>query len=152
MKLIVLSLALFCIIAYAAAGLGRERFPPRSTGPTFPRGGPRFPRQADNRGSVVIRGEKPLSGPDRRPSLDIDYNHRLAERNGMTADAFGGVNIRPGERAMPHAGLQFERNFRNGFIRGHGQVERGANNRFSPAFGVSGGFRFRRDVIDEPEY
>ncbi|CAD1479435.1 unnamed protein product, partial [Heterotrigona itama] len=110
-------------------------------------GSPRF-RRDDGRGSVGIRVEKPLSGPERRPSLDVDYNHRIYDKNGWNANAFGGANIRPGQSAQPHVGLNFERNFRNGFIGGSGQAQRLPGGRISPGFGVHGGFRFRRDVND----
>ncbi|KOC59676.1 Hymenoptaecin, partial [Habropoda laboriosa] len=110
-------------------------------------GSPRVRRQ--DRGSLVIHGEKPMSGPDRRPSLDVDYHQRVLDRNGMTANTYGGLNIRPGQPPQPHAGIQLQRNFKDGFIGGFGQVQRRPGGGPSPTFGISGGYRFRRDV-DEP--
>lgn len=111
----------------------------------------RFRREANPQGSVVLRGEKPLSGPDRRPSLDIDYQQRVLDRNGLNANAYGGLNIRPGQSAQPHVGLNFERRFKDGHIGGFGQVQRGPGGRPSPTFGIGGGFRFRRDVDEVVE-
>ena len=100
---------------------------------------------------MAVSVQKPLSGPDRRPSLDLDYQHRLNKN--WNTNAFGGVNIRPGQPAQPHAGVNFERQFKNGgFLGGSGQVQRFPGGRISPGFGLQGGFRFRRDVNDvEPE-
>ncbi|XP_048262934.1 hymenoptaecin-like [Bombus terrestris] len=140
MKFIVL--ALFCMAAYAAA----QEIEPEAVEEYY--GSPRFRRHADPQGSLVINGKKPLSGPDRRPSLDVDYHQRVYDRNGVNADAYGGLNIRPGQPAQPHLGVQIQREYKNGFIRGYSQAERGPGGRISPSFGVGGGFRFRRDVDD----
>lgn len=77
-----------------------------------------------------------------RPSLDIDYKHRIYDKNGMTGNAYGGVNIRPGEPSRQHAGFDFGKEYKNGFIRGQGEVQRGPGGRLSPYVGVNGGFRF----------
>lgn len=111
-------------------------------------GSPRFRRHADPQGSLVIDAKKPLSGPDRRPSLDVDYHQRVYDRNGVNADAYGGLNVRPGQPAQPHLGVQIGREYKNGFIRGYSQAERGPGGRISPSFGIGGGFRFRRNVDD----
>nr|ACA04900.1 hymenoptaecin [Bombus ignitus] len=134
MKFIVL--ALFCMAAYAAA----QEIEPEAVEEYY--GSPRLSRHADPQGSLVIEGTKPLSGPDRRPSLDVDYHQRVYDRNGMNADAYGGLNIRPGQPAQPHLGVQIQREYKNGFIRGYSQAERGPGGRISPSFGVVGGFRF----------
>ncbi|XP_048262935.1 hymenoptaecin [Bombus terrestris] len=134
MKFIVL--ALFCMAAYAAA----QEIEPEAVEEYY--GSPRFRRHADPQGSLVIDGKKPLSGPDRRPSLDVDYHQRVYDRNGVNADAYGGLNIRPGQPAQPHLGVQIQREYKNGFIRGYSQAERGPGGRISPSFGVGGGFRF----------
>ncbi|CAK9825157.1 unnamed protein product [Anthophora retusa] len=138
MKFIIL--ALFCSVAFAAAQLQPAVDDL-----------PRFRREANPQGSISIEAQKPMSGPDRRPSVDIDYNHKIYDQNGMNANAYGGLNIRPGQPAQPHVGMQFERNYRNGFIGGFGQVDRGFHGRPSPTFGVRGGFRFRRDVDEVME-
>ena len=141
MKFIALALALFGAVALSAGQVEPEALL-ESYNPV------RFRREADPQGSVVIHGQKPLSGPDRRPSLDVDYQHRVFDRNGANANAYGGLNIRPGQPPQPHIGIQAERNFNNdrGFIRGYGQVERGRSGGASPSFGLNGGFRFRRSV------
>ncbi|XP_068987167.1 hymenoptaecin-like [Bombus flavifrons] len=139
MKFIVL--ALFCMAAYAAA----QEIEPEAVEEYY---GSRFRRHADPQGSLVIDAKKPLSGPDRRPSLDVDYHQRVYDRNGVNADAYGGLNVRPGQRAQPHLGVQIEREYKNGFIRGYSQAERGPGGRISPSFGIGGGFRFRRNVDD----
>ncbi|XP_076656261.1 hymenoptaecin [Halictus rubicundus] len=144
MKFVSLALVLFCAVAYAAAQAELEE--PRED--YIPA---RFRRQSNNKGSVSVQATKPMSGPDRRPSVDVNYNQRVFDRNGATADAYGGLNIRPGQRPQPHIGIQAERTYRNGFVRGFGQVERGQRGRPSPTIGVSGGFRFRRDVDVELE-
>ncbi|XP_043261132.1 uncharacterized protein LOC122402426 [Colletes gigas] len=140
MKYIGLALTLLCAIAYTAAqqeqlGDEEESYIPE-----------RIRREADPQGSLVIQGTKPLDGPDRRPSLDVDYHNRVFDRNGGALSTYGGLNIRPGQSPQPHAGLQYERNFNNGFIRGHGQVQRGPGGGASPSFGMTGGFRFRREA------
>ncbi|XP_076638787.1 uncharacterized protein LOC143350587 [Colletes latitarsis] len=140
MKYIGLALTLLCVIAYTAAQqeqLGDEEESYISE---------RNRREADPQGSLVIQGTKPLDGPDRRPSLDVDYHNRVFDRNGGALSTYGGLNIRPGQSPQPHAGLQYERNFNNGFIRGHGQVQRGPGGGLSPSVGMSGGFRFRREA------
>ncbi|XP_076231670.1 hymenoptaecin [Calliopsis andreniformis] len=140
MKFIVLALALFGAVAFAAAEeesefLADDYNPARFRRDTKPHGG-----------SVVIQAEKPMSGPDRRPSLNVDYRQRVFERNGASAHAYGGLNIQPGQRAQPHLGVQMQREYKNGFIGGFGQVQRGPGGRPSPTFGLNGGFRFKRDV------
>ena len=140
MKFIALALALFGAVALSAGQVEPEDLL-ESYNPV------RFRREADPQGSLVIRGEKPLSGPDRRPSLDVDYHQRVFDRNGANANAYGGLNIRPGQPPQPHVGFQAERNFKNGgFIRGYGQVERGRGGGASPSFGLNTGFRFGRSV------
>ncbi|XP_017764026.1 PREDICTED: uncharacterized protein LOC108553568 [Eufriesea mexicana] len=112
---------------------------------------PRVRREADPQGSIVIQGQKPLGGPDRRPTLSADYQHRFYDKNGMNANAYGGITKQPGLPVMPHAGLSLEKNYRNGFIRGYSDVQRGPGGRYSPNVGIGGGFRFRRDVDNVEE-
>nr|XP_033330979.1 hymenoptaecin-like [Megalopta genalis] len=143
MKFINLALVALCAVAYAAAEAEFEADIEDIEEPYVPQ---RSRREADPQGSLVLTGQKPLSGPDRRPSLDVDYSHRIFDRNGATADAYGGLNIRPGQPAQPHIGIRAERTYRNGFINAYGQAERGFNGRPSPSFGIGGGFRFRREA------
>ncbi|KAG7197607.1 hypothetical protein KM043_013391 [Ampulex compressa] len=142
MKYAVLALVLFCAFAY-----GSTQIIPDTLYPTPLE--QRYRRQTNPRGSVSVEATKPLGGPDRRPSVDVNYNHRVFDNGRGTADAYGGLNIRPGQPPQPHIGLQWERQYRNGFIRGHGQVQRGPGGNPSPSFGVSGGFRFRRDAEEQ---
>ena len=144
MKFIAFAVALFCAVAYVTAEFGEEQLL-ETYNPV------RFRREANPQGSVVIKGEKPLSGPDRRPSLDVDYQQRVFDKNGLNANAYGGLNVRPGQPAQPHVGLNAERRFKDGFIGGFGQVQRGTGGRPSPTFGINGGFRFRRDVDEVVE-
>lgn len=74
--------------------------------------------------------------------MDVDYKHRVYDKNGMTGDAYGGVNIRPGQPSRQHAGFEFGKEYKNGFIKGQSEVQRGPGGRLSPYFGVNGGFRF----------
>ena len=123
-------------------------WPPRSSPPiTFPRPpknpfNHRFRREArPQQNSISLEGVKPLSGPNRQPSLDLNYNHRVFEDHRGNVDAYGGANWVPG-RVSPHAGVKFERNYGNGFIGGYGQVQPGPRGHVDPSFGIRGGFRF----------
>ncbi|XP_014467824.1 PREDICTED: uncharacterized protein LOC106740876 [Dinoponera quadriceps] len=113
-------------------------------------GGFRFKREADpQRNSINFQGTQPLSGPNRQPTWDLNFNRNLANNGRTSADIFGGVSKVPGQRAQPHVGVQVERNFgNNGFIRGNGQVQPGPGGRLSPSVGITGGFRFRREAED----
>ncbi|XP_066585831.1 uncharacterized protein [Prorops nasuta] len=108
-------------------------------------------REANPQGSVVIQGQKPLSGPDRRPSLDVNYNQRVFDNGRTNANAFGGVNVRPGQPVRPQFGVNAERNYKNGFLRGSAQGQVGPHGRVSPSVGITGGWRFRRDIPLEEE-
>ncbi|KAK1128485.1 hypothetical protein K0M31_002944 [Melipona bicolor] len=138
MKFIVL--ALLCVVAYAAAQAEPEAIEEYH-------GSPRF-RRDDGKGSVSATVTKPLGGPERNPSLDIDYKQRIHDKNGWNADAYGGASFRPGQSTQPHAGVSFNRDFKNGYIGGFGQAQRQPGGRIRPEFGVQGGFRFRRDAND----
>ncbi|CAL7945046.1 unnamed protein product [Xylocopa violacea] len=142
MKFIVL--ALFCAIAFAAAQQEQPQIEEAL----------RFRREANPQGSIRAEVQKPLGGPDRRPSIDVDVQRRVYENNGLTADAYGGLNIRPGMQAQPHAGIRFEKEYSNGRLGGFGAVQRGPGGRPDPIFGIRGDWRFRRsaeEVADEVE-
>lgn len=49
----------------------------------------RYRRYADPQGSITLEGMKPLSGPDQRPSVNLDYNHRLLNNDRTHMDAYG---------------------------------------------------------------
>lgn len=134
MKFIGLAFALFCIVAYATAQVSEEQMQQYEQA--------RYRREADPQGSLVITGQKPLEGPDRRPSLDVNYQRKIFERQGYDANAYGGVNIRPGQAARPHIGMNFEKTYKNGGFGGFGHVERGPGGRLSPVLGVGGRFTF----------
>ncbi|XP_011146571.2 circumsporozoite protein [Harpegnathos saltator] len=124
---------------------GSHRFSP-SFGIT---GGFRFRREANpQRNSISFQGAQPMSGPNRQPSWDLNFNRNIANNDRTRADVFGGVSKVPGQRAQPHVGIQAERNFgKNGFIQGSGQLQPGRGGRgVSPSFGINGGFRFRREA------
>ncbi|XP_051160555.1 hymenoptaecin-like isoform X1 [Leptopilina boulardi] len=136
----------------------KEELLPRSTGPYAPykpKEWLRIRRHADPQGSLTLEGMKPLSGPDQRLNLNLDYNQRLLNNGRTTADAYGGANWRQGGPVVPHGGMKFDHHFgRNGdgFIGGFGQVQPGHHGHgLSPSFGVNGGFRFRRDIESEDD-
>ncbi|XP_032674820.1 uncharacterized protein LOC116845812 [Odontomachus brunneus] len=110
--------------------------------------GVRFRREADPQNSINFQGTQPLSGPNRQPTWDLNFNRNIHNNDRMRTDVFGGVSKVPGQRAQPHVGIQAERNFgNNGFIRGSGQLQPGrGGHRVSPSFGITGGFRFRREA------
>ncbi|XP_014467828.1 PREDICTED: uncharacterized protein LOC106740878 [Dinoponera quadriceps] len=113
----------------------------------------RFKRDADPpKNSINFQGSQPLSGRNRQPSWDLNFNRNIANNDRTRADVFGGVSKVPGQRAQPHIGVQAERNFgKNGFIRGFGQLQPGRGGRgVSRSFGITGGFRFRREA--EPQF
>ncbi|XP_011053613.1 PREDICTED: uncharacterized protein LOC105145627 [Acromyrmex echinatior] len=104
-----------------------------------------------------IRGHTEFQqGPHSRrfsPSVGITGGFRFkreAEPQDSLADIYGGLNKVPGQRVQPHIGIQAERNFGNGFIRGNGQLQLGPRGHgVSPSVGITGGFRFRREA--EPQ-
>lgn len=46
-------------------------------------------RHADPQGGITLSGEKPLSGPDRRPSLNLDYKHQILNNGQTNLNAYG---------------------------------------------------------------
>ncbi|XP_003701762.2 hymenoptaecin [Megachile rotundata] len=136
MKFIGLAFVLFCAVAYGTAQVAQEEQMQQEYEQA------RFRREANPQGSLVITGQKPLSGPDRRPSLDINYQRPIFERQGVNGNAYGGVNISPGQPARPHVGMNFEKTYKNGGFGGFGHVERGPGGRLSPVLGVGGRFTF----------
>lgn len=125
-----------CAVAYAQDLLEEDQYAYEQ----------RFRREADPQGSISVEAKKPLSGPDRRPSLDLNYNQRVYDRNGANANAYGGLNVRPGQPASPHLGVNFGKDYRNGQLGGFVQGERGRGGRITPSAGIQGSWRFRRDA------
>lgn len=74
----------------------------------------RVRRKANPQESITLQGRQPLSGPNRQPSLDLNYNHRIFKNQRGHADAYGGANHYSG-KVTPYAGLKMERNYNNGF-------------------------------------
>ena len=74
----------------------------------------RFRRSADPepQGSIVLQGQKPLSGPDRRPTINLDYQHKIWEGKNGHVSASGGAMKLPGQRVQPHVGIQGSWRFR----------------------------------------
>ncbi|XP_011697418.1 PREDICTED: uncharacterized protein LOC105455645 [Wasmannia auropunctata] len=117
-------------------------------------GGFRFKREAEPQGtSLSFQGSQPLSGPMRQPTWDLNVNRNILNNGHSTADVYGGLGKVPGQPVQPHIGIQAERNFgNNGFIRDHGQLQPGRGGHgVSPSVGITGGFRFRREVEDAEE-
>ena len=97
----------------------------------------RFRREArpQDRGSVS------LDMKSQPPSIDLNYNHHLMKDDRGHLDAYGGANYDM-HRVRPHAGLELERNYNNGFVRGRGEVMPGPRGRFEPQIMLETGFRF----------
>ncbi|XP_015596664.1 hymenoptaecin [Cephus cinctus] len=151
MKLIIAA-AFLCAVAADTATLPNEKWPSRSTGPTFPRpNNPqyRFRREDDLNRRIRVQGNIPVGNSHKQPSVDVNYEHRLSDTGRRTVDAYSGLNIQSG-RVQPHAGVRFEHNFDNGlFLKGYGQGQAGRGGRVEPQFGAGFGLRFRRDVEAE---
>ncbi|KAG5330927.1 HYTA protein, partial [Acromyrmex heyeri] len=171
MKLLVFVLAVLCAVAYTSADLSRKSSS-QSTESVLSSHELRFPRQTilpnlqieePKKGSITFQGTQPLSGSQRQPTWNLNANANVFNKDRTTADVYGGLNKVPGQRVQPHFGIQAEKDFgKNGFIRGHGQLQPGPRGhgvspsvgvtggfRFSPSVGVTGGFRFRREA--EPQ-
>ncbi|XP_051165069.1 uncharacterized protein LOC127283941 [Leptopilina boulardi] len=72
----------------------------------------RFRREANPQGSVSATVQKPLSGPERRPTYNIDYNHKIWEgKNGQVSASGGAVKL-PGQRWEPQVGIRGQWRFR----------------------------------------
>ena len=113
---------------------------------------PRFRRDSPDepQGSIVLQGSQPLNGPDRHPTLDLNYNQRLINNGRTSLDAFGGANLHRGH-VSPQAGLAFEHNInKDFFVNGRGHVQPGPHGRISPSVNAGLGWRFRRDA-PEPQ-
>ncbi|XP_057334488.1 uncharacterized protein LOC130673486 [Microplitis mediator] len=80
--------------------------------PKFPSNPPRYSRSADPQGSIVFQHTKPLDGPERRPSWNLDYQHNIYEgKNGQISAAGGALKL-PGRDVQPHVGIQGTWRFR----------------------------------------
>ncbi|XP_063980303.1 uncharacterized protein LOC135164145 [Diachasmimorpha longicaudata] len=114
------TIALFAIILAVTAaepGLSRGNAgpPPYINRPRPPTGtGSRFRRspEPEPQGSIVLQGEKPLSGPDRHGSWSLDYKHNIYEGKNGQVSASGGMGSQHGSRVEPHVGIQGTWRFR----------------------------------------
>ncbi|KAK0178393.1 hypothetical protein PV328_002343 [Microctonus aethiopoides] len=115
MKTIFYFLAISVVICLTEAGLNRDRHqnPPYINRPPPP-STPRFRRspQPEPQGSIVFQGTKPLSGPERRPSYSLDYQHNIYEGKNGHISAGGGALKLPGQHVQPHIGIQGTWRFR----------------------------------------
>ncbi|XP_043278678.1 uncharacterized protein [Venturia canescens] len=93
--------------------LGHVRPPPFINRPRPPtQGTSRFRRSPDPQGSIVFTGQKPLEGPERRPSYNLDYQHNIWEGKNGHVSASGGAQKLPGQRWEPNVGIQGTWRFR----------------------------------------
>ncbi|XP_015123422.1 uncharacterized protein LOC107045612 [Diachasma alloeum] len=114
------TIALFAIVLAVAAaepGLRRGKVgpPPLINRPRPPTGtGSRFRRspEPEPQGSIVLQGQKPLSGPDRHGSWNLDYQHKIYEGKNGHISASGGVGSQHGSRVGPQVGIQGQWRFR----------------------------------------
>ncbi|XP_044006145.1 uncharacterized protein LOC122851155 [Aphidius gifuensis] len=63
-------------------------------------------------GSIVLQGQKPLSGPERRPTWNLDYQHNIWQGKDGRISASGGALKLPGQRVQPQVGIQGQWRFR----------------------------------------
>ncbi|XP_058789937.1 uncharacterized protein LOC131663504 [Phymastichus coffea] len=109
-KLLLLSaLATTIIVASARFTMGTP--PPYINRPTIPpQDRYRFRREANpnpqNRGSISATVNKPMSGPERRPTYNIDYQHNIWQNKNGQISAGGGAQRLPGHRWEPTIGVQ----------------------------------------------
>ncbi|KAH0534654.1 hypothetical protein KQX54_006269 [Cotesia glomerata] len=123
----------------------------------------RFRRSPDPQGSIVLQGQKPLSGPERRPTWNLDYQHNIYEGKNGQISAGGGALKLPGQHVQPHIGIQGTWRFRrspdpqgsivlqgqkplskNGQISAGGGALKLPGQHVQPHIGIQGTWRFRR--------
>ncbi|XP_034951673.1 uncharacterized protein [Chelonus insularis] len=85
---------------------GRIGPPPLINRPKLP-DNTRFRRspEPEPQGSIVFQGTKPMSGPERRPTMTLDYQHKIFQNKYGEITAGGGAMKIPGHRVEPHAGI-----------------------------------------------
>lgn len=68
----------------------------------------RFRRAANpgDKGSISVTANKPMSGPERRPSYNVDYQHNIWQGKNGHVSAGGGAVKNPGQRWQPQVGVQ----------------------------------------------
>ena len=100
---------------HLSAGGGASKFPGQKWQPQVGvQGVWRFKREANpqNKGSVSVGVNKPLSGPERRPSYNIDYQHNIFQNKNGQISAGGGAVKYPGQKWQPQVGVQGTWRFR----------------------------------------
>ncbi|NP_001234886.1 uncharacterized protein LOC100116503 isoform X1 [Nasonia vitripennis] len=90
------------------AGGGGTRLPGGRIEPTFGAHATwRFKREASpQNGHISVTGSKDLSGPERRPSWNVDYQHNIWQGKNGQITAGGGAQKLPGQRWEPTVGVQ----------------------------------------------
>ncbi|XP_046482782.1 uncharacterized protein [Neodiprion pinetum] len=96
---------------------GAQKYPGQRWEPTVGlQGSFRFRRspepQPEPQGSVSVTAQKNLSGPERRPSYNVDYQHKLFENKHGSISATAGAQKNPGQRVQPTVGVQGSFRFR----------------------------------------
>ncbi|XP_058789938.1 uncharacterized protein LOC131663505 [Phymastichus coffea] len=90
-----------------SAGGGAQKFPGQKWQPHVGvQGTWRFKREAVPQGTISATVNKPLSGPERRPTYNIDYQHNIWQNKNGQISAGGGAQKLPGQRWEPQVGIQ----------------------------------------------
>ncbi|XP_012284351.1 uncharacterized protein LOC105701824 [Orussus abietinus] len=104
---------------HISAGGGFQKYPgqkPQSnvgiTGSFRFRRSPEPEPEPQKKGSVYVDVQKPMSGPDRRPSIGAGYQHKIFENKRGHISAGAGVQKNPGQRPQGNVGLQGSFRFR----------------------------------------
>ncbi|XP_015595568.1 uncharacterized protein LOC107267894 [Cephus cinctus] len=93
--------------------VGGQKLPGRRVEPTVGLSGTfRFRRSPEPQGSLSGTFSKPFGGPERRPTYNFDYNHRLVNRKDGNVDLSVGGQKLPGRRVEPTVGLSSTFRFR----------------------------------------
>ena len=100
---------------HISAGGGAQRLPGGRWEPTIGLQGQwRFKREANpdgDNGSVTLTQVKPLSGPERRPYYNVDYQQNIYKGKDGHVSAGGGAQKLPGGRWEPTVGVQAQWNW-----------------------------------------
>ncbi|XP_043475426.1 uncharacterized protein LOC122507012 [Leptopilina heterotoma] len=108
---LILALVAACLTV-ALAGLPKRQGPPRLINRPPPPKPHRYAREANPQNSISATVQKPMSGPERRPTYNIDYQHKIWEGKNGHVSAGGGANKFPGQRWQPQIGIQGQWRFR----------------------------------------
>ncbi|XP_043468793.1 uncharacterized protein LOC122502693 [Leptopilina heterotoma] len=111
-KLIFLLAVVATCLSLTLAGLPRRERPPVLINRPPPPKPHRYAREANPQGSASFGFQKPLSGPERRPTYNVDYNHKVFENKHGHFSATGGGVRYPGRNWEPTVGVQGQWRFR----------------------------------------